>query len=534
MQVLVVDDQVDIVKGIIQAIDWDSLGVSQVFSAFNIQEAKKILGENEIPLMLCDIEMPMGTGIELFKWVKDQKMKTECIFLTAHAEFEYAQEAIKLGSFDYILQPAPYEEIQKALSRMIESQKNRNEMQELSDLGQYWKKQKREIADAVLKRFLLKKGQDCSPVLEKLNKLGYKMRKESMVLPILIHLLDNRLPNNEWDDGLIQYALDNVICEIYGKKEDWYFSAQLDSMNCAAIFILNEKSNFNVDKLEQFINFCVDKLHFHIACYAGCCIEFEHINQEIMSLYEMEQNNVIYKAAVYTKKRWEYLRNRTVVQPDMEKWEVLIRQGCYNAVKKEADEILESWKNKEGINIKMLECFYQDFIQMFIRIASQKGSQLHDFFIEDIVFDKYVHAYHSVEDMQQFISYAIHFLEHIDGWENEKTYLEKIQEYVHEHIDEEISRSKLAEELYISPEYLSRLFKKEKGITLSDYIILEKMSLAYSYIQNTDMSVSDIAVKTGYKNFSYFSQAFKKIYHESPMQMRRNRRRKGYRKDEGT
>ena len=62
----------------------------------------------------------------------------------------------------------------------------------------------------------------------------------------------------------------------------------------------------------------------------------------------------------------------------------------------------------------------------------------------------------------------------------------------------------------MNPEYLSRLFKKVKGISLSDYIVQEKLKIAISLLEGTNLPVSVIATNIGYTNFSYFTQVFKK------------------------
>jgi two-component system response regulator YesN len=113
MVVLVVDDQINIVNGICVGVDWNRIGVTKVLKAYNTFEAKEILKSHIVDIMLSDIEMPVESGLDLFRWVQQKQMKTECIFLTAHADFSYAKEAIKLGGFDYILQPAKYEDIEQ-------------------------------------------------------------------------------------------------------------------------------------------------------------------------------------------------------------------------------------------------------------------------------------------------------------------------------------------------------------------------------------------------------------------------------------
>ena len=75
----------------------------------------------------------------------------------------------------------------------------------------------------------------------------------------------------------------------------------------------------------------------------------------------------------------------------------------------------------------------------------------------------------------------------------------------------------------MNPEYLSRLFKKVKGISLSDYIVQEKLKIAISLLEGTNLPVSVIATNIGYTNFSYFTQVFKKVYGISPSEYRQKK-----------
>ena len=98
-------------------------------------------------------------------------------------------------------------------------------------------------------------------------------------------------------------------------------------------------------------------------------------------------------------------------------------------------------------------------------------------------------------------------------------------EYVRRNLDKELSRAQIAEAIFLSPEHLSRLFKRETGGSLSDYILTEKMRVAQSLLADTDVPVSLVASKVGYSNFSYFSQVFKKFSGCSPVEYRARRKR---------
>ena len=117
MNVLIVDDQPEVVESMKSGVNWTRLGIEQVYTAFSVKEAQSVFEQYRIDILLCDIEMPPTNGFVLLRWVQERFSGVVCIFLTSHAEFEYAQEAVKLGSFDYILQPAPYAEIEAAVER---------------------------------------------------------------------------------------------------------------------------------------------------------------------------------------------------------------------------------------------------------------------------------------------------------------------------------------------------------------------------------------------------------------------------------
>ena len=77
MRVLIVDDDIATVDVVQNSIDWKKLGVRETFSAYNISHAKKILSEHEVDIIISDIEMPQGSGIELLEWLREQKMPGE-------------------------------------------------------------------------------------------------------------------------------------------------------------------------------------------------------------------------------------------------------------------------------------------------------------------------------------------------------------------------------------------------------------------------------------------------------------------------
>ena len=128
MNLLIVDDEIFAIQGILEDINPLKTYFNEILTANSYAQAVNLFLSNKIDILVCDIEMPYGTGLDLVEWVKSQSPATECIFLTCHDEFNFAKQAIRLQCFDYILKPATAETInlvlRKAMSTIGAKQKD--------------------------------------------------------------------------------------------------------------------------------------------------------------------------------------------------------------------------------------------------------------------------------------------------------------------------------------------------------------------------------------------------------------------------
>ena len=110
--ILLVDDEPRTTEALIKNVDWAKCKIDQIHRATNMEAAIRILNNESIHLMVSDIEMPNGTGLELLEILRDQKKEIPCIFVTCHPEFDYMRKAIQLSCYDYILKPILYDEFE--------------------------------------------------------------------------------------------------------------------------------------------------------------------------------------------------------------------------------------------------------------------------------------------------------------------------------------------------------------------------------------------------------------------------------------
>ncbi len=112
--------------------------------------------------------------------------------------------------------------------------------------------------------------------------------------------------------------------------------------------------------------------------------------------------------------------------------------------------------------------------------------------------------------------------------DNEKASLryQTIMDYINRHYSENICLSDLAEELDLTPQYLSRFFKKELGINFRDLLLNKRLESAKRQLAYTQDSITDIAIENGFSNITIFSRAFSRSYSVSPSLYRKNFRQK--------
>lgn len=123
MNVLLIDDEKLAVEAMNCMIPWEEYGVSEVLKAYSMKQAQLICESREIDITFCDIEMPRGSGLDFVRWLRETGRDTVVIFLTSHAVFSYAQQAVTLDVQDYLLKPMDKEEMKKALEKAVRTAK---------------------------------------------------------------------------------------------------------------------------------------------------------------------------------------------------------------------------------------------------------------------------------------------------------------------------------------------------------------------------------------------------------------------------
>ncbi|QUL53458.1 response regulator [Paenibacillus tritici] len=522
-QLLIVDDEIHAVEGIQSGIDWEKLGITAVFSAYTVRQAKEWFEQERIDIMLCDIEMPQATGLELTKWVKGFYPKTETIFLTCHADFKYAQQAIQLGSFDYLLKPVPFGELEKVIRTAIDKINKDQEAMKYSQYGQLWFQHQPLLIERFWQDIL---NQTIPSSREAVQRAAIEREipyvEEMLFLPVLIGIQRWHKLLNLRDEKILEYGLRNSAEELL--LEAGQSGRIITLSNRRLLIVLSVQNQHDLETMksrcEKYIKACSEFFYCDLSCYIGEEVRGHELLGMVNKLYKLEQNNVVHNNKVFSISL-QTTPASTYKSINMTIWSVMLTEGAFKEVLIESSRFLKDIMEKEKIDASFLRQFYQDFQQMVYYVLQTKGIQAHQLFGDPDSQDMSATATRSVVNLLDWMSYTIQRAkEYVQSIEQSQSVIEKVIHFIKLHITEDLSREEIANHVFLNPDYLTRVFKKETGMAISDYLLNERLKIAKELLEKTEMPISAIATHIGYANFSHFSRTFKKHTNMNPNEYR--------------
>lgn len=119
IRVIVIEDEAMVRRGIIQTIDWSSMECIVIGEASNGEQGINLIRELKPDLIISDVRMPHLDGVTMIKQLRNEGCLSKFILLTAHSDFTYAQNALRIGVSDYLLKPLKDDELEATIKRIF-------------------------------------------------------------------------------------------------------------------------------------------------------------------------------------------------------------------------------------------------------------------------------------------------------------------------------------------------------------------------------------------------------------------------------
>jgi len=522
---LLVDDEHHAIEGVRSDLDLAKLRIDGLFTAFNIRQAKEVMERERIDILLCDIEMPQGSGLELLTWVKERQLPTATIFLTSHADFKYAKEAIKLGSIEYLLKPVFQSELEEAIRNAQDVIERNSEHDRYSQSHQMWLQHH----SMVIERFWIDLINHSIPsnraaIAEQVERHHIPITERSVFLPVLISVQMWKKELKHRDEKVLEYALKNSAEEMILKKGNNGIAFTVDRSVLLIVLVADREATWNEEEIQEscgrYIESCNKYFYCDLSCYFGRVVEAHEMAAMVAELRAEDHNNVAYVNRVFPYRIKKGARHLQQL-PALGAIVLLLKSGTRQSVIDEVDDYLSNLMHHQVIDAQILHRFQQDFIQALYSFLNTKGIMANQLFGDEESRRMSEAAGRSVTDMRRWIQHTIQrAMNQVEAFTETDSIIQSIRQFIAINMDQDLSREMIAEHVYMNADYMSRIFKRETGYSISDYIILERINQAKALLAQTQIPVSNIATSVGYNNFSHFAKIFKKYVGIGPTEYR--------------
>ncbi len=509
MNVLIVDDQERILTVTQKMVNWKNLHIDKVFAANRAAEARKILAEESVDIMLLDIEMPGENGISLHRWQMEEYPSVACIFLTSHADFSYAREALHQGAFDYILQPASIAEIEDGISRCIRSLEERRAVARRN--SEYDKKISQILESHV---FVMFYQSNHFLHTEEWKRDSGTLERDWFYMPILIELW-------QINSEVIEKELNQMLEGTFH-----YVVSRLDSSRFG-ILLYSREMEWNREEIGIWMEQIRKELSWKYKCemniYLGNHTN-EDLPQKIGKVMRFRTGRILKRNEVYWVDEAEALVLR---KPDGLVWSRWLVRGDVILVRNQISNLLRYAEQEHQLTVTYLQQLVYAFMEACTIACSEKGKKLSDLFGAGVPYEQMLGT-SSPQELKQGVKLCLEQYEILtregDEEQEPSTSEERIREilrYLDENMDQMISRREAAKYVFLNEDYFSRIFKKETGMGYKEYLIRHKMDYAGKLLAATDLSVVLVASRVGYDNYTNFIQTFRRIIGYSPSEYRK-------------
>ncbi|MGQ4677962.1 response regulator transcription factor [Paenibacillus polymyxa] len=538
VQILLVDDESYVTESLAATIPWESLGIERVHQAASALAAVDVLEAHDIDILVTDIRMPGMTGLELIVEVNERWPHIRSLLLTGYADFEYAKKALQLKAFDYILKPVDDDEFIKCVSAAMDSLKEEWEAFDKVHQLQYSRRNDFGVLRTHLMHDLLL-GRDLTvqKITDKMSEYEIKLRTEHPASMLLIQLGKHFSDMDYHLVSLIEYAIGNIAEEVFAPDfHVWHCKAPHD---CLIVLIEGNWELFaerTVDEQNHFLRAAIETFRKNVSNYLKGEIyvtltNWFHFPDELPKLYQTAIRSLYWNQQEETNPLL-FIEEQT----EQSHSSVKSLEGLYTHPT--LTHLLESrqWEEAEAkvsrVFGKMEEVGYtrEHLYELFISVTSAFMYTAHKQgrFItqmDQVGFDP-LHAQklvHSFPHLKEWIFSMMNKLkaEWSASEQSAKSYVVKqVQELIAQDKGQELSVKTIADQVYLHPVYLSKIYKAETGEGLGDYIIRMRMERALYLLKYSNKKIYEITTELGYQNPQYFSKMFKKHYGMTPHEFR--------------
>jgi two-component system response regulator YesN len=521
-KVMLIDDDVLMLKFLRQLIDWEKFGLRICADAYSSVKALDKFKQEKPDIVVSDIGLPQLNGLQLADQFKRLKPDVRIIFLTCYEDFHYLKQALHMNADDYLLKDqltAP--QLEDTLRKSMKAIEDHIGFDAQSAYREDFKRNLDVLKSSFFDQ-LLKGSGDEGTLRGYAERLGMRWDYPLFKLSIGNIVYSSLIPRYPCKDvEVLRYSVYNIASELSDRQE--------------GIDVFHHKGGLAV--LFNFRSSATTRPQEYLEGYLGevrrACMEYLKIDLRFMHSPDASMLGAIrdvYKRMLRNKYQDFYSAPTHVGWNS--KADVYHPAGhMFDAAKKEliksVQEANDASLNQSLGQMQAIAREHRINPPEWIQSCVDTVRFLELKFANKTTDEAFYSILESTLSSNDLLSVMKWKLSELIGEAHapvetgmQEAKLRTIDEYLISNLSENVGSLDMALHLGLNASYFSRYFKRLTGENFTDYVHKFKMGIAAKMLENTDDMVESVAMKLGYYERSYFSKIFKKYAGMTPSELR--------------
>ena len=463
----------------------------KVFEASNGRDALELLKHQTVEILLTDIKMPYVSGLELAEKVSSQYPEMKIVMFSGYSDFSYAQTAIRYGVSDYILKPVDPLEFQKTMKKLLE-EIEREKAEEVQQI-----KTQDYLYQFFLQNYLYGGKVDIEEMKRNLDFQQYHYM-------VLIQTSSSFF---EMEEEIFKEKLKEEI------RRDFFY---LNLNAGEGLFFFKEKHSDYALLCREIYQFF--KLRYNTECLLPVSEELKSFEElpAVFEALEMVLEDQFYQPEkhIFSLKENED-RETNAALGDAELLKRIledIHHRDMGHLKNHFEQLKVVYHPEKAYSEMYVKFLFSSIIKeiyeaMDLPDEKRLSREIDRLYRAKRLQDVWKLTEKAMEELEEYLA------EEEKGTRSEVT---QVKNYIYQNYQEELSVDILAEKVYLSPGYLSYIFKQETGMNLNRFIKAFRMDKAKELLENSQKKISQIAKEVGFSNNSYFCRSFREYFGVTP------------------
>lgn len=520
-RLLIVDDEYLVIEGLKKLVDWKRHGMTLAAEASSGREGVRLAAEHKPDIVITDINMPDLSGLDMMKLMLDSNPRIKFIVLSGYDDFHWAKRAFGYGAVDYLLKPVDLAQLNAVLEKAAQKIREEDSAgKQREELARAMSRSLAALKKDVLSELMTGRYSSEETLAEKLKLAGivfgdspcaafvareksapdtpaHRRQERKEFLLGVLHALEDE----GWGYGYLsdEGALVFLVC-VPGTSSRWCAVLGRDVARRFAFedngVVLGIGREYGRSARIKFSYIEAERAVAHQYLVSSPVVHYEDIQRQLMLLEKVGYPPQFVDSVLEGLKA----SDREIVVRALDAYHAGLsgKKIELTHFKSVMTEFLFAVRNGlKGMNVDLSKAFIDEFADIYSMNEKQS--------IEEVW-----------AVVRQYLACVTDYIDSMSSRGGRQVIKEVMRIIDESYTDSSLTLSDVAGRVFLTPNYVSMLVKKETGQSFSDILLRKRVEKAKELLFDETLKTYEIADRVGYTDNNYFFKVFKKVVGMSP------------------